>query len=792
MKKSITALIKATQDSKFRAQIIFKQFKALPVTLLLCMTLPLSDICYAIGPVETGTLKGRVTSASNGKPIYGATVIVERTALRAFTNKDGYYTIRSLSPGNHAVVASVIGYKSQRKIVSLKDGETVSLDFLLEESAFEMEGVLVTGTSTPHIYEDIPVRTELISRKAIEQKHALNLAEALSSQTGIRVETECQNCNFTQVRILGMDGRYSQILIDGEPIVSSLASVYGLEQIPEEMIDHIEIVKGGGSSIYGPGAVAGVINVITRTPYLNRVKFRYNSQWLDFRIPDQEVGLTVQRANDNATEGAFVFASARSRSPYDRNGDGFSELVRLRNETIGATWYDEPFDNTKLVAHLHRIHEDRRGGNNFDAPPNFANIAEWLEHWRWGGSLEWNQHIFSWLDYKAYYSFGLTDRKSYFGGLKGNTEQDTIQALKFYGTTKDNLYATGTQVNLKIRSHEITAGAQYLTEMLIDKATANPTYFIDQTYKDVGFFIQDNYSLANNFTILGGARIDKHSEINQWIFSPRVSALLKLSSKFSLRTSISTGFMPPQIYNEDLHLCGVSGDQRVTRNSPDLKPERNLTSSISLDYNSFFHPFPVFISITGFSASLRNAFSEEFVSKLGNIELWYRINSGGASVKGIELDASLRPHPQIRLSGGLTYQISLYDQPIPNFNTRHFLKTPDIYGHAELTAQPDDNITIDIATIYTGKMYLSHEKIFNQESEPQLILERVPAFLQLNLGLGCDINLGESTKSKLEIGIKNLTNAFQRDLDRGINRDPNYFYGPTIPRTVYAGMEVGM
>jgi hypothetical protein len=136
----------------------------------------------------------------------------------------------------------------------------------------------------------------------------------IGRHSGIRVETECQNCNFTQVRILGMDGRYSQILIDGDPIVSSLASVYGLEQIPEEMIDHIEVVKGGGSSIYGPGSVAGVINLVTRIPLVNKVKARYNGQWLNERIPDTEVGLTVERVNDKATEGAFVFASGLSHA----------------------------------------------------------------------------------------------------------------------------------------------------------------------------------------------------------------------------------------------------------------------------------------------------------------------------------------------------------------------------------------------------------------------------------------------------------------------------------------------
>jgi hypothetical protein len=172
--------------------------------------------------------------------------------------------------------------------------------------------------------------------------------------------------------------------------------------------------------------------------------------------------------------------------------------------------------------------------------------------------------------------------------------------------------------------------------------------------------------------------------------------------------------------------------------------------------------------------------------------LWYRINGGGASVKGIEFDASLRPNPRINLACGLTYQTSLYDKPLPDFDTRHFLKTPDVYGHAELTAELSDNITVDLAAIYTGRMHLSHEISIDSESQPQLRLENVPGFLQLDIGVAYQFPLGQSTKTKLQGGVKNLTNVFQRDLDWGINRDPNYFYGPRIPRTIYAGLEVSM
>ena len=138
-----------------------------------------------------------------------------------------------------------------------------------------MEEIVVTGTSTPKLYNEAPVKTFVASKNRIEKRGAISLADSLEIITGVRVENKCQNCNFTQVRINGMEGKYSQILVNGQPVISALAGIYALEQLPSNMIEKLEVVKGGGSALYGGNAIAGVINVLLKEPLKsgNRLSF---------------------------------------------------------------------------------------------------------------------------------------------------------------------------------------------------------------------------------------------------------------------------------------------------------------------------------------------------------------------------------------------------------------------------------------------------------------------------------------------------------------------------------------
>ncbi|MCK5145560.1 TonB-dependent receptor [bacterium] len=738
-----------------------------------------------------GSITGRITEAGTGRPLIGVNIMIEHTTIGAASGADGSFTIHKAPIGAVRLTASMLGYARERRTVKVLPNQDVGIDFALRSTILELGGVVITGTGTPHLAEDVPVRTMLIPRRVIAQKQACNLAEVLSFQTGVRVENNCTNCNFTQVRILGLDGKYSQILIDGNPVISSLAGVYGLEHIPEEMVDQIEVVKGGGSSLYGGGAVAGVVNIITRRPMQNQIRIRSLLHATGGKI-DQHLGVVAERISESGRSGAFIFGSVRKRNPYDHNDDGYSELGEIANESIGFKWFYNPIKDGELQLSFHRIHEERRGGNALDKPAHEAEIAEAVEHWRTGATLQWSHQAGPLFDYRTYISVASENRRSYYGGLGGDTDADRLEALAFYGRTENPLIMGGMQANYRTGSHLLTAGLQHSRDELMDKTAAETAYYIDEVYSNTGIYIQDNLHFGSNeqLEFVAGIRMDKHSELSDWIYSPRLNAMFKLGGGFTLRGGATTGFKPPQTYDEDLHLCGIEGDQRIIRNSADLKEERSLSLSGGVEFTGRLGSMPFMASVTGFRTRINDSFTEEFVSKSGPIERWERVNSDGATVSGVEVDAALQPAGTVELRGGFVYKKGAFDSPHEDFDTKNFLRTPDLTANLGINIPFSHHLKFHASAKYIGPADVPHEKVKAGQEDPELLLERSNSFFQVDAGFTIDLHLAGSMEPVLNFGVKNLTNAYQKDMDRGPGRDPAYTYGPMRPRTFYTGLEV--
>jgi outer membrane receptor for ferrienterochelin and colicins len=339
------------------------------------------------------TIQGRVQEAETGRPIPSATIAIRDSESGTVANLDGDFTLRVPHQGSVGLRISSVGF--------LPLDTTLTHDEIHAQSAFVFElepelvdagSFVVTGTRTPRLYEDVPIKTEVVSRQTIENAGAQNLADALKLENGLRVETNCQNCGFTQLRLLGMEGKYTQVLIDGMPNFSGLAGVYGLEQLPENLIDRIEVVKGGGSAVYGGAAVAGVVNVISRLPTADRttVKYGYNSLGSG---GDNGFEFSMEKQETSSGSGGYIFGSVRRRGAYDANNDGFSDIVRLKSEGVGVNWgIATGVGDLSLSGNF--VHEYRRGGDRLDQPAHTVDIAEELEHWRYSGSAEW-QHTVS-------------------------------------------------------------------------------------------------------------------------------------------------------------------------------------------------------------------------------------------------------------------------------------------------------------------------------------------------------------------------------------------------------------
>src|SRR5690606_11359740 len=226
--------------------------------------------------------------------------------------------------------------------------------------------VVVTATRTNRRLSDVPVRTEVVTRAAMQKVQARTLADAVEYTTGVQVESNCQNCNFSQIRLLGLSGPYTQILIDGQPIISSLAQVYGIEHIPARMIERVEVVKGGGSALYGPGSVGGVVNVISREAARPGGAFELRAESSGGRGVYSGNGAIDLVSADRQTV-FTAFGQAASVDAIDVDGDGFTEVSLRLLGAMGARFNRYAIGGrAKLTADVTRIDEHRRGGNALD------------------------------------------------------------------------------------------------------------------------------------------------------------------------------------------------------------------------------------------------------------------------------------------------------------------------------------------------------------------------------------------------------------------------------------------
>jgi len=724
------------------------------------------------GQAKFFSLRGKV-KGWQGEPIKKAIILIPALGISVESDNSGQYEFSQIPPGRYHLEVYADGYMDYTSDPIVFDQDRVDYTIILVNKI--EEEVVVTATRTPKLYAETPVKTEVITTTDIQQRVAVNLAEALTQTTGVRVENDCQNCNFTQVRINGMEGKYTQILIDSSPLVSAMTGVYGLEQIPAEMLHRIEIVKGGGSALYGGNAVAGVINVITRVPEETKITLKLLQESIS-RKPYTNLSFHSSLVSNDLNTKAFLFATYQKRDPVDLNNDSFSELGTISNTSFGLNFYND-FQRLrgKIKLGFFRIFEERRGGDLFDKPPHEANTAEWIKTDQLGLSFEWNHSLTERLHYNLSFSLVDAKRNTYYGSHKDPNA---------YGTTKNPLLFGNGQVNWQAGSHVFSFGFQYKRDKIKDIATGY-NRIINETYEETGFFVQDDFKISKTFTVLTGVRINKHTALERNILTPRLSFLMNISKNLTFRASFSTGFRAPQVFDEDLHITQVGGEGMMIINSSDLKEERSSNVSAGFDYGKQIGRNIIQISLEGFFTRLANTFILHEISRTENARILERVNGSGSRVRGVSFEFGLMLGAQISLASGWTIQHSERDEPEPDFNSREFFRTPNLHGYTSLSYKNERVASADVSLEYTGSMKAPHYSGYIEVDR----LETTNPFWVLNIKVQKPFRVSENCAFKIFIGGYNLLNSYQKDLDRGVDRDSGYVYGPAKPRTFYTGVD---
>lgn len=681
-----------------------------------------------------------------------------------------------------------------------------------------LDTMVVTGSQVREPLRQTPVRTEVYDEDFIERSGSRNLAEIVEASPGVRIDTTCSNCNAQSVQMLGLPQQYIGILQDGLPNFSGLAGVYGIEQIPAGLVGSIEVVKGGGSVLYGPNAVAGVINLLSRDPDVSgstaRLKIGGFTEGDSFgKGPNYSTFFLHDYVSDDQKLKVSLFYNRDDLAPNDLNHDGFTDISERLNNSGGVRVAWSPSEKNTLSFDYFISDEERRGGDSrqaFDRNPNTNVIAEEIFSTRQVATLKWDTEFNEKWRGSFAYSFSRTERDSYYGGLGAFTTPDgviggrpfwnpgrTTGSLGFGDTTDDLHFINALAFYEANDKHRFTFGAQYRHETVVDNyLAANRT--IDDSFSDLGILFQHRYKMNEGLTFEYGVRTDFHSDVDDAILSPRASILWSVNDRFRIRGSFSTGFRAPEIFDEDLHISAAGNGVAVTTNDPNLVEEYSTTFSISPEWeiNENWR-----LEGSLFFTGLRDTLVVEPLADPDpgdNVLPFLRTNGEYSSIVGAELNLGYFAEDWNIQSSWVQQRLE-FDRPqdvlgtagdpIDNLiQSNRYTRVPESLGQTRFTHNGrwfDTFINCKV----TGPMdvpRINVDPATGDTTSNQLF--ETPWFFNVDVSFRKEFETPNANVLALDFGVRNLLNDFQDDLQVGAFRDADYIYGPAFPRTVYAGV----
>lgn len=675
----------------------------------------------------------------------------------------------------------------------------------------ELAPYVVTGTRTARLLSEAPVKTEVVGVSEMELHYAMNLRDALKLIPTARFENDCQNCRVNQIQLMGLGTDYTAILFDGAPLYSGLAKVYGTDLFPLVFIDRIEVIKGGSSALYGPEAIAGVVNLITAEPRASGLKSRVGYRHLLGRAGEWEGSMRGDYVDPRGRYSVSAYGFGQEAEAVDLGTDGFSEIPHSESRMAGLQLWWHPQSGGTLRTNYQFSDQAHRGGDQLDRPEEQARIAESLAHQIHLAQISWRHEVRPGLDYSLGAS-GIAIRRTSFYGARGDNEQRAYEAAGFSGAVTDAfisghqqaiddiarqvwgltnnrvLYFEG-QANHAWGAHTVSYGLQYRREDLKD-GSLHPGPESWQTrdhFRNRGLFLQDQWVLRPEFEIVSGVRLDRHDNVDRTVVSPRLAARLFATPAWTLRASWSTGFNAPGAFNEDKHIGVNNGGAIFLVNEPGLREERSQTFSLGGEFRPEGREGLVLHSQVHHTR-LRDSFDIDDSGEIsGDPNLWLRVNGPHATLWVWENNLTWQWTDHLRLDVGGSYlhaRLSEEVERVPGLVTDEMLKSPTWTGHLGISLGLPAQWQAQFLLSYTGPMLaVGHDAG---------IWRRTPSFSVLDVGLSKSFRgipgVGNCT---LAFGIENLFDSRQKDFqDNGEERDPTYFYGPTRPRSFYLSLSL--
>lgn len=490
-------------------------------------------LCFALIISGQSNLKIKVINAANKEPLVAATIKLISQNKTGLTDSNGVALFQMKETGKQFFLISHIGYEEKQiEITTPFSSELFEVELLPAEE--EEEEVIIQSTRSSRTIRDIPTRVEFIAGEELDEKANMkpgDIRMVLTESTGIQTQQTSATSANAAIRIQGLDGRYTQVLKDGFPLYAGFSSGLGLLQTPPLDLKQFEVIKGSASTLYGGGAIAGLVNLISKTPTEEReLKFHFDATSAGGLNTSGFFGKKFDKT------GVTLFVSRNSNAPYDPADIGLTAIPQFERYTINPKFFVYFNDKTTLNIGLNVTHEDRTGGD-----------IDFINNKKPSGYFENNNtdRYSSQLSFE--HRFGKNNSLTIKNSL--NRFERIISAPSYiFNGTQDASFTEVTYASHGERSEWIT-GINLVTDNFKERQlTATPLRNYQQV--TVGAFIQNTWKVNEKFNLETGIRGD---DVNDYGFAvlPRVSALFKFNPKLSSRIGGGLGYKTPTIFTEE-------------------------------------------------------------------------------------------------------------------------------------------------------------------------------------------------------------------------------------------------
>ncbi len=482
------------------------------------------------------SLKVVIKDSETKEPLIGATAVLEKTTKGAIADVTGMLIIENIPDGKQLIVFSYVGYETRKDTFDFPLSSTEAVEILLMSSEEELEEIVVSTTRSTRTIENIPTRLEFIAGEELEEKGNMkpgDIRMMLNESTGIQTQQTSATSYNSSIRIQGLDGKYTQILRDGFPLYSGFSGGLSLLQIVPLDLKQVEVVKGASSTLYGGGAIAGLVNLVSQTPKEEReLKFLLNGT--------SALGLDASGfyAQKFKKLGTTVFASYNLGTPYDPANIGLTAIPKFNRYTVNPRLFLYFNDKTTLNVGFNNTAEVRTGGDIKYIEGNGNNIHSYFdrnETNRFSTQLGFDKI----LNEKS--KFSLKNSVSYY--------DRTIEISDYVFSGKQLSSFSEINFTHEKEKTEWVGGLNLWTDEF-SQQKIDTQKVVDYNYTTVGAFVQNIFNATEKFSLETGLRGDYHNQFGFFVL-PRISAMLKLNQKLTVRLGGGMGYKAPTVFTED-------------------------------------------------------------------------------------------------------------------------------------------------------------------------------------------------------------------------------------------------